>query len=294
MGLISLSIGAVMFVSAVDAQDQFAASVFRACKNGTVLVAAHRGGYADDKSAQAPENSIANLQLAIKKGFDVYETDIQRTADGVFVIVHDATVDRELNGSGAASDMMLAQLKSLFKRFRDGTISDQRVATLEELLVAGKDRILFKPDLKPGIIDRFDELARLINRLGMNEQVFLRTEFRNAAQIKKCFEQGTPRVEVMFKTKNVSQVQSIIDQFHPLTIQVDLANGESISNEKKMAIQQATKAGVLVETHIYSDTDQWKQLVELGVRMFHTTKPDAALVYLKNSGRRVGLPFGKQ
>ena len=71
----------------------------------SVLVAAHRGGYANDKADGAPENSLANLELAIEKRFDVYETDIQRTVDGVFVIMHDDTIDRETNGTGRIKDM---------------------------------------------------------------------------------------------------------------------------------------------------------------------------------------------
>ena len=76
-------------------------------------------------------------------------------------------MDRETNGTGKAEDLTLAELKGLRKRYRDGSMSSEPVATLEELLVAGKGRILFKPDLKPGMIDHFDELARLVSKLGV-------------------------------------------------------------------------------------------------------------------------------
>ncbi len=61
--------------------------------------------------------------------------------------VHDPTLDRETDGNGEAKDLTLAQLKGLKKRYRDGALSGERVATLEELLLAGKDKIIFKPDL---------------------------------------------------------------------------------------------------------------------------------------------------
>ena len=219
-------------------------------------MAAHRGGYANDRENQAPENSLANLRRAIANGYDVYETDIQRTADGVFVIVHDATLDRETNGKGSASDMTLAQLKTLRKRYRDGSLSQEPVATLEELLKAGRGRILFKPDLKPGVIDHFNELTALIEKLKMKEQVFLRTGFKDAKTIKRCFENGCPVVQVMFKTKNVSQVKQIVETFHPKTIQIDLSKDESISDMKAAAIRAAIDNGVLVETHVYTDRQQ--------------------------------------
>ena len=257
-------------------------------REGVVLVAAHRGGYSNDKVDNAPENSVANVKLAIRKGFDVFETDIQRTADGVFVIVHDSTLDRETNGSGPVKNLTLKQLKALRKRYRDGSLSEERVATLEELLLAGRGKILFKPDLKPGIIDHFTELAQLITRLKMADQVFLRTGFGDAWEIKSCFENGCPRVEVMFKTKSLAQVKSVIERFSPRTIQVDIAKGEVVSPDKADAIREAVRSGVVVQTHCYGDPKQWQQLAELGVRMFHTGAPKKTLQFLKDNGWRKG------
>ncbi|MDB4614282.1 glycerophosphodiester phosphodiesterase family protein [bacterium] len=264
------------------------AGLLASAKNGVVLVAAHRGGYADDRTKQAPENSLANLRLAIARGYDVYETDIQRTSDGVFVIVHDQTLDRETNGTGAASDLTLAELKALRKRYRDGSVSDQSVATLAELLKAGRGKILFKPDLKPGIINHFAELAELIKNLKMEDQVFLRTGLNDASTIKDLFDNGCPVVEVMFKTSNAKQVKQIVGQFHPQTIQVNVAKNEPISESQAAAIRAAIGSGVVVETHVYRDTKQWQQLAKLGVRMFHTTTPDAALGFLNTHGWRKG------
>ena len=251
-----------------------------------VLIAAHRGGYANDKTDAAPENTIANLRLAIKKGYDVYETDIQRTSDGVFVIMHDATIDRETNATGIVSEMTWKQLKSVRKRYRDGSVSSEGVATLEELLLAGRHQILFKPDLKPGVVDHFDELARLIKRLEMFDQVFIRTEYKNAKLIGRYFASGSPKIEVMFKTKTTAQVKDVVSSFSPKTIQVDLAKGESPTKEKIAAIKAAVDAGVLVETHTYRETEQWQQLAKLGVRMFHTSRPDQAMEFLKSTGWR--------
>lgn len=249
-----------------------------------VLVAAHRGGYANDKTDRAPENSLANLELAIRKGFDVYETDIQRTSDGIFVIMHDETIERETNGSGRISEMTFAEVRQLRKRFRDGSLSAQRVATLEQLLKAGRGRILFKPDLKRGVVAHFADLATLIHRCGMQDQVFLRTGLGDRKQIAKYFQQGCPKVEVMFKVDAVAQAKSVINEFHPATIQVNLAKGEVVSQDKALAIEYAASQGVLVETHVYSDGKQWDRLAGLGVRMFHTTNPDAVLSHLQKNG----------
>jgi glycerophosphoryl diester phosphodiesterase len=260
--------------------------LLEATRDGVVLVAAHRGGYSNDKTDEAPENTLANLAVAIRKGYDVYETDIQRTLDGVFVVVHDATLDRETNATGKAKDLTLAELKALKKRYRDGSISDEPVATLEELLIAGKGKILFKPDLKPGMIDHFDELARLVSKLGMTDDVFLRKFFKDTNKIQESFENGTPKVEVMIKTRDLSELSHVIKTFHPKTIHVEVGKGEAISESMSEAIRFAVKSGVLVQTHVYKDTKQIEELAKLGVRMFHTNTPDEILEYLaKNSWR---------
>ncbi|MFK8110666.1 MAG: DUF4886 domain-containing protein [Rubripirellula sp.] len=248
-----------------------------------VMIAAHRGGYAEDRRDQAPENTVANIEVAISRGFDLYETDIRRTSDGVFVIVHDGTLDRETTGSGPVEDVTSSQLQKLRKRYRDQSVSTEPVATLEDFLRAGKDRMLFKADLKPGVIEHFDALSRLIDQHQMSTQVLLRTGFKDADAIARCFADGTPHVEVMFKVDTAKQVSKLAQKFanHPLlTIQVNIAKGESLTKEKLAAIQTARQKGYLVETHIYDDRDQWRELIDAGVRMFHTSSPDALRAYL--------------
>lgn len=69
---------------------------------------AHRG-----LSARAPENTIAALRLALEARADALEWDLQASADGVPIVMHDDTVDRTTNGSGRADALSLAELRSL-------------------------------------------------------------------------------------------------------------------------------------------------------------------------------------
>jgi glycerophosphoryl diester phosphodiesterase len=67
----------------------------------------HRGacGY-------APENTFLSMQKAINLGVDAVEFDIQLSADGVPVIIHDDTLERTTNGHGKVSDYTVAQLQT--------------------------------------------------------------------------------------------------------------------------------------------------------------------------------------
>jgi glycerophosphoryl diester phosphodiesterase len=251
-----------------------------------VLIAAHRGGYANDKADAAPENSVANVAVAVAKGFDLYETDIQRTRDGVFVIVHDETIARETTGQGQVSDLTLSDLKTLQKRYRDGSVSEEKVATLEELLLAGKGQIQFKADLKPGLVEHFDALAGLIHRLGLVDEIFIRCSRKEAAEIGRHLAAGTPKVELMVKVDTAAQVRDVAKHFSPKTIQINVEKNVPLSSSQREAIKAAVEAGMIVEAHSYNDPAQWEELIEAGVRMFHTTLPAEALKWLGERGWR--------
>ncbi|HEX5742250.1 MAG TPA: glycerophosphodiester phosphodiesterase family protein [Pilimelia sp.] len=61
---------------------------------GWPLAFAHRGGAASARAAGVPENSLAAFGLAVAAGYRFVETDVHATADGVPVVVHDATLAR--------------------------------------------------------------------------------------------------------------------------------------------------------------------------------------------------------
>lgn len=93
---------------------------------GRMMVAAHRGD-----SANYPENTMAAFRAAIAAGADMIETDVQLTKDGVPVLLHDRTVDRTTDGTGAVAEMTFEELR----RLNAGTQAQpQCIPTLEELL----------------------------------------------------------------------------------------------------------------------------------------------------------------
>jgi glycerophosphoryl diester phosphodiesterase len=84
-----------------------------------------------------PENSLSGARAALRAGVTKIETDVHLTADGVPVIMHDDTVDRTTNGTGAVSGFTLAQWQEL--RLDPGTwlapgYPSEPVPTLDDLL----------------------------------------------------------------------------------------------------------------------------------------------------------------
>lgn len=83
----------------------------------------HRGA-----AGHAPENTLAAIETGVKLGVDFVEIDVRRTADGVLVALHDASVRRTTDGRGRVEALTLPQVRV----FKAG--SGERIPTVEEVL----------------------------------------------------------------------------------------------------------------------------------------------------------------
>jgi len=72
------------------------------------LILGHRGA-----SVARPENTIDAFAQALALGAVGIECDVQRTADGELVLIHDDTLDRTTNGTGVVGDLPWSALASL-------------------------------------------------------------------------------------------------------------------------------------------------------------------------------------
>jgi glycerophosphoryl diester phosphodiesterase len=134
-----------------------------------VAVIAHRGA-----AAFAPENTLSSVERAIEDGADWVEIDVQETADGEVVLLHD-------------SDFMKLARSPL--KIWDGTIEEVRkldigswfapefrgesVATLEEVLLRAKGRAKVVIELKYyGHNERLEErVADIVERTGTQDRI---------------------------------------------------------------------------------------------------------------------------
>jgi glycerophosphoryl diester phosphodiesterase len=70
------------------------------------IVVAHRGA-----SAHAPENTLPSFALGVEYGADAIELDLHVTADGRLVVIHDDTLDRTTDMTGAVAGLSLADVR---------------------------------------------------------------------------------------------------------------------------------------------------------------------------------------
>lgn len=72
------------------------------------LILGHRGA-----PLRAPENSLRSFALALEAGADGVELDVQRSADGVPVVIHDPTLERTGHGEGPVASRTWEELSRL-------------------------------------------------------------------------------------------------------------------------------------------------------------------------------------
>jgi len=250
-----------------------------------VFIAAHRGGYENDVKDKAPENSFVNIKNCQSKGYEIFETDIQRTKDGHFVMVHDQTIRRETSGEGTVSDMTLLELKSLHKRYRDRSLSRVRVATLPEFLDGGKGRTVFKADMKRGVSTHFAELMKLVTVHDALDGIIFRVPYREVDLYQKFREQGVVLAKhtLMFQVSSRAQIDDIKARFNSSTIEIELDEADPASEAAIDLIRYAADEGFVVETHADGEEDDWVKLIKAGVRIFHTKAPLKLKKMLGNS-----------
>lgn len=121
------------------------------------FISGHRGGV----NKGFPENSLEAFENTLRYTPATFEIDPRLTKDSVIVLMHDATLDRTTTGKGKVGDYTLAELKQLYLRDVEGTVTPFRIPTLEEAIRWSKGRtvlILDKKDVP------FDMTASIIKK----------------------------------------------------------------------------------------------------------------------------------
>ena len=94
-----------------------------------VIIEAHRGD-----SANAPENTMAAFRRAVDLDADSMEFDVHPALDGTLMVIHDSTLDRTTNGTGAVQTKTVEQLRRLDAgAWFSPEFAGEKLPTLEEV-----------------------------------------------------------------------------------------------------------------------------------------------------------------
>ena len=147
---------------------------------GGPLLIAHRGG-----AGLAPENTMAAFTRALQLWQpDMFELAVHASADGACVVIHDPTIDRTTNGTGAVAALSVAQLQSFDAGYRftpDGGRTfpfrgqGVRIPTIDEVFAAFPT-IRLTIELKTAAAQK--PLFAAIERASAQERVIAAGEYR--------------------------------------------------------------------------------------------------------------------
>ena len=110
----------------------------------------------------APENTLAGVRAALEIGADAIEIDVQASADGIPVLMHDLTLDRTTSGKGDLSSFTAAQLATLDAGgAQAGGRLPEPVPTFAQALELTRGRALLVAEIKrPGCEEALADVVR--------------------------------------------------------------------------------------------------------------------------------------
>jgi glycerophosphoryl diester phosphodiesterase len=255
-----------------------------------LLVIAHRGG-----RGLWPENTLYGFLQASLLGVDVLEMDIQATADGVLVAIHDDDVDRTTDGGGRVETLSLEQIKELDAGYNwtedDGATFPFRevgieVPTLEEIF-SSITGVRFVMEIKPPSTDVATSLCRSIRDHGMETKVLVSSFHQDAMDTfrESCptvATGATPKEAMFFYQLNrfgldfLQRPKAEALQIPPKLGDTDVLTPRFLTAAKELNIQ--------VHVWTINDVNEMQKLIDLGVGGIMTDYPDRLLDVLGRIG----------
>ncbi|CVK94609.1 uncharacterized protein FMAN_03639 [Fusarium mangiferae] len=131
-------------------------------------IVAHRGLW-----SEAPENSLLSIRRAIEAGYNIVELDLRRTADGEFVLLHDATLERMTGVDKKPEELTLGELISLPLKNRDGgpnsPFTEEKLPGLRDVFELTRDKIYIHLDIKHRHV--IPDVLAYAQKMGVEKQV---------------------------------------------------------------------------------------------------------------------------
>ena len=222
----------------------------------TPLIFAHRGA-----SADAPENTLSAFGLAQAQNADGIELDVQLSADGWPVVIHDATVDRTTNGKGKVVEFSKSDLQAL-------TIgADERIPTLDEVFETFGPLFIYNIEIKDLSLSNHGLESVIADRIEahhLEDQVII-SSF-NPFSLKRFRKYATSRIpRALLRGKGLLRFTSVLND----------GDGDNphFSLVDETYMDWAARHGYKVIVWTVDDPDEAYRLKELGVHGLITNKP---------------------
>ena len=261
------------------------------CDESSVIVVAHRADWRN-----YPENSLEAIQSSIEMGVDMLELDVQRTKDGVLILMHDQKLDRTTTGQGNIAETTWEEISKLNLKDHKGEVTSYKVPKLEDALLLCKDRIMINLDKA----DRyFDEVFALLDKTGTGDLIVMKGG-QPADQVREKFGKYLDRVIYMpIVTINDEASEQTINAFmedmKPVAFELCYSNAQSpVPAKLKTSLKGRTLlwyntlwdwlcAGHHDDLAVEDLDGTYGFMIDsLGARILQTDRPQLMLEYLRS------------
>ena len=252
---------------------------------GRPFVIAHRGEH-----IFYPENSLEGALSAWHGGADSVEVDIQKSADGIWMCMHDEDVTRTTNAaellgkegyplSPLLRDWTLAQLRTLRLKDAYGVQTPFLIPTLEEILRACDGRIFVHLDKGFSVTE---DIFPYLEALGIYECVYLvnHTDVRDILHLKDHFADRGIRLENLTRPRREMTLEKtlpVLLEHLPHVTPTLIPVGDYIKHgAREQALLRAYKDRIRFGAWFLRDFDSevlWKAAREEGISIFMTDHP---------------------
>lgn len=238
-----------------------------------VEIIAHRGA-----SYDAPENTLASVNLAWQRGADAVEIDIHLTKDGQIVAYHDKTTKRIGGRDQAVKEQTLSQIQTLdVGTWKKPEYSGEKVPTLLQILKTIPNQKRLFIEIKCGV-EVLPQLKRDLTKAGKSpdQTALIGFDYETMRQAKQMFPDR--KVLWVFKAKQNEKTgkweQSAEEYIQKATAArldgLDIGFNTFVTKE---LVQRATAAGLPVYIWTVNSVDDAKKLIQMGVEGITTDRP---------------------
>ena len=211
----------------------------------------HRGS-----SGTAPENTLLAFERALADGADGVEFDVQATADGVPVVLHDRDVSRTTTGRGNVDELTLAEVQA----FDAG--QGQRVPTLAEVLDLSAGRVRLDVELKQAGLER--AVLDLLDRYPAADWAISSFDWTILATVRGL----APEAELWPLT--VAFGENAVDFARSIGATAIALRGDAVTEE---VVERLADAGLNVVVWTVNGVEEARLAREMGVAVLITDVP---------------------
>jgi glycerophosphoryl diester phosphodiesterase len=237
-----------------------------------VRVFAHRGF-----SGVYPENTEIAFSMALELGVDGIEFDVRTTKDGHMVAIHDPTVDRTSNGSGAVSELTLEQIKNLDAgSWVSPEFAGQRFMILQEVLDQLGHRAELNIHLKADQSTREKMVHKTISEIEARNLLGEAFVASDQETIELCRE-----IQPALRTCNLATApaDSYMSRSRALGCKMLQPKNADVDID---FVLEAHSLGMVVNPFFADDPDEMRRLMDCGVDGILTNRPDLLVDLIRN------------